>query len=134
MSDVRVEYVDGSGVSVPDLVAGYKGKFREKDAEYCALFLQLESMLAELMDLGIDNRRKGDVLLSGEYLLVGLRSKFLGEYSSLNKMLSMSSHGVLLRVFKERREVVLGYMQRLTELRGDMECVQRTRYVDNWQK
>lgn len=134
MSDVRVEYIDGMGASAQDLSVSYKAKFREKDAEYCSLFLQLESVLSELANMGIDNRRKGEVLLSSEYLLVSVRSKLLGEYASLNKVMGMSSHGLLVRLFKERRDVVLTYMQRLTELRGDMECVQRTRYVDNWQK
>lgn len=134
MSDVRVEYIDGVGASAQDLSVSYKVKFREKDAEYCSLFLQLESVLSELANMGIDNRRKGEVLLSSEYLLVSVRSKLLGEYASLNKVMGMSSHGLLVRLFKERRDMVLTYMQRLTELRGDMECVQRTRYVDNWQK
>lgn len=129
-----VGYVNDDVGQVASLIKEYKRKFVEKEQEYLGFFLQLETALGSLLNEGLTLKQKGDRLLDCEYLMVGVRGKLLGELSSLNAIMVMNNHHGLLRVFKERREVVVGYMQRLTELRGDMECIQRTRYVDNWQK
>lgn len=129
-----VGYVNDDAGQVASLIKEYKRKFVEKEQEYLGFFLQLETALGSLLNEGLTLKQKGDRLLDCEYLMVGVRGKLLGELSSLNAIMVMNNHHGLLRVFKERREVVVGYMQRLTELRGDMECIQRTRYVDNWQK
>lgn len=134
MSDQTVHYTGAADSQVQSLLREYKRKFEEKEKEYCSLFQQLESALAQLLDMTVSVRRKGEILLGCEYLLVGVRGKLLGELSSLNMITVVSRHAGLSRLFKDRRQVVIDYMQRLNELRGDMECVQRTRYVDNWQK
>lgn len=120
--------------SSADLVKQYRSKFAEQERIYCAIFQQLDQVMGGLFNPTATLEAKNNIVLSSEFLVAGIRSKLLAELSSINTAVAATEHSGLQRVFKERRDVVLQYMQKLSELRGDMDVIQRTRYNDSWKR
>lgn len=126
--------VPQSSSSPAEMISAYRDRFAEMERVYCALFQRMETHMDGLLDLSLSVAQKNEIILSAEYMLVGIRSKLLSELSSLNTAIAATRHGGLHNLFKERKDVVLQYMQRLSDLRTDVDVLQRTRYNESWRK
>lgn len=119
---------------VKDLMSRYRAKFHDMDRVYCGIFDMLTSCLSCVFESGVSVDLKHQSVLQSEFYIVGLRSRLLSELSSLNCAISGTGHSGLHVLFSERRDVVLQYLSRLGDLRGDIDVIQRTRYADSWRR
>lgn len=111
-------------------------KMKKQDEDISKLFslieTKFESLDSSILNISVNSKQ----VISSEYILLKLRVKLMSELSSVKQLLLFQSKLTSpMRVLIRNRETyLLQQLQRINELREDINVLQKFQYSLNFQK
>lgn len=126
MGDVKV---------IQDPINGLLSRMEQQSCKIDNLFIQMMDMSNDLSNMSVSFKDKMKLVMSTEFIMYKLRLIASAEQNQIKYILTKQSEypASTIVAFKKRDAYLASVIQKLTDIRADMEVIQKTAYGITYQ-